>query len=174
MMGIKPFVARFDNAIAKLVGKIPPTFRQALVVITNVGSPGVWIGLLLVVMTLQFIDGSPMVAKTLSVLVLSPISGIVKLFVRRSRPQTLYAGSMSIKSYSFPSSHAYVASLAGGYALALLHGAVTWTNWTSSIVGMILYVIAIGVSRIYLGAHYPSDVAVGFLLGSLILLAVLV
>jgi undecaprenyl-diphosphatase len=39
--------------------------------------------------------------------------------------------------------------------------------------GALLMVAGIGVSRVYLGAHYPSDVAGGYLVGAVWLAAVI-
>jgi len=64
-------------------------------------------------------------------------------------------------SFSFPSGHA-MASMAAMAALA----ALLWhTRWRSTvlIVGGV-FVPLVGVSRVYLGAHYPSDVFAGWAL----------
>lgn len=69
---------------------------------------------------------------------------------------------MRVKSYSFPSSHAYSAALAGGYlGLEVLHAGA----WTASVLFAAL-IFLIGVSRVHVGAHYPSDVIAGWLLGA--------
>ena len=61
--------------------------------------------------------------------------------------------------YSFPSGHTQGAACTFlGIARCGRQKALRW-------VLLILLVLAIGFSRMYLGAHYPSDVAVGLLLG---------
>jgi undecaprenyl-diphosphatase len=101
-----------------------------------------------------------------------PLATVLKLVVRRSRPKTLYAQQMKIKSYSFPSSHTYSATIAGGYfaiiSLAMLPGLAGYFMTS----GWILLIVIIGVSRVHIGAHYPTDVSAGWLLGATMLCAV--
>ena len=61
--------------------------------------------------------------------------------------------------YSFPSGHTQGATCTFlGIARCTKQKALRW-------IGMILLVLIIGFSRMYLGAHYPSDVVVGLALG---------
>ncbi|HET8883957.1 MAG TPA: phosphatase PAP2 family protein, partial [Candidatus Saccharimonadales bacterium] len=107
------------------------------------------------------------------VLIFLPLSTVVKLFVRRARPQTIYTETMKIKTYSFPSSHAYSAALAGGYMAAMAYALLPdpWNGIVSLIV--IAVIAAIGISRVHVGAHYPSDVTVGWMAGIAVLLVIL-
>jgi undecaprenyl-diphosphatase len=94
-----------------------------------------------------------------------PIAAIMKFFVRRQRPNTHYAKNMKIKTYSFPSSHAYAAALAGGYT-ALFCLTVLPSPLNSIIPSLyVLLIMIIGISRVHIGAHYPSDVTAGWLFG---------
>jgi undecaprenyl-diphosphatase len=65
--------------------------------------------------------------------------------------------------YAFPSNHTTVAF---AFTVALLFV----SRWLGSIA--LLAAVAMGSSRVYVGAHYPHDVAVGALVGSLVSLIV--
>jgi undecaprenyl-diphosphatase len=63
--------------------------------------------------------------------------------------------------YAFPSNHTTVAF---AFAVALL----LVSRWLGSVA--LLAAVAMGASRVYVGAHYPHDVAVGALVGSVVAL----
>ena len=89
---------------------------------------------------------------------------MIKILVHRPRPSVhhlVYAGG-----YSFPSGHSV-----GSMSLALVLIVIIYLliknkplKWTL-IITLSLYTILIGISRIYLHVHYPSDVFGGFLEG---------
>jgi membrane-associated phospholipid phosphatase len=90
----------------------------------------------------------------------------VKRVIRRERPvveelETLIPLPLST---SFPSSHAAM-SLAAAFALTRARPEL-WQLWFAAALLMAL-------SRVYVRAHYPSDVAVGIALGALVGLAAL-
>jgi undecaprenyl-diphosphatase len=88
-----------------------------------------------------------------------------KHFVARSRPGAQHALIKSI-GYSFPSGHA-LSSAAIYLTLALCVGRrIRSPRWRAAVfaaAGMLIF--AIGLSRVYLGVHFPSDVFSGILLG---------
>lgn len=91
---------------------------------------------------------------------------LVKHIIRRPRPA--YASAfVHDYSFSFPSGHAMGSLIAYGMVAYLL--VIFWANrWQTrvavvSIAGVLI--VAIGVSRLYLGVHYFSDVVGGYAAG---------
>lgn len=83
---------------------------------------------------------------------------LAKLFFARARP-TLWEWLVSENSFSFPSGHAMI-SMAVAAALVFL-GWPTRGRWPILIAGA-AFVLLIGLSRLYLGVHYPSDILAGW------------
>ncbi len=92
--------------------------------------------------------------------------GLKELFAR-ARPQAFFDYYRTPTSFSFPSGHAlFAVCFFGGLAVLLSHRLrgrpariLVW------VVALVL-IFLIGVSRIYLGVHYPTDVIGGFAAGT--------
>ncbi|MBD0319902.1 MAG: phosphatase PAP2 family protein [Gemmatimonadetes bacterium] len=82
-----------------------------------------------------------------------------KLFFQRARPD-LWLSPAPEHTFSFPSGHA-MGSMALAAALAVLAWPTRWRWWAIGIGG--LFTLVVGLSRVYLGVHYPSDVLAGWL-----------
>ncbi len=87
----------------------------------------------------------------------------LKLLFHRQRPQP-YFGITVPSDYSFPSGHALMAFCFYGALASIItteqhHIGSRIIIWTAAVA----MVLGIGVSRIYLGVHYPSDVVAGYL-----------
>jgi membrane-associated phospholipid phosphatase len=85
--------------------------------------------------------------------------------IQRNRPFLTFADvqiliPMPLSQYSFPSAHA---SLAFGIAFACLWGA----NRRSTIVIPMVLAALVGLGRILVGVHYPTDVLAGMVVGGL-------
>ena len=89
----------------------------------------------------------------------------LKLHFKRVRPDVPWALAHE-HSFSFPSGHSILA--------VVLYGVITYLLWTRvraviwravTIVGALGFIACIGVSRVYLGVHYPTDVAAGYMVG---------
>jgi len=100
-----------------------------------------------------------------------PISGGIKHLVRRQRPQSEIARVvLPVVGLSFPSGHAMTALMFYGF-LAFLAGTHVHSDYGRLWVGALpLLILLISWSRIYLGAHWFSDVVGGLAGGSFFLL----
>lgn len=81
-----------------------------------------------------------------------------KGFFARARPD-LWPSLAPETTFSFPSGHS-MGSMAFAMALIVLTWRTPW-RWMV-LVGAGLYVFLVGLSRVYLGVHYPSDVLGGW------------
>lgn len=100
----------------------------------------------------------------ITLLILIPIGTIAKETVGRERPtmpevELLMAPD---SGYSFPSGHAVIASSGAALMLALYRG--SYRKLAVSI-GLAVEAALVCFSRVYVGDHYPLDIAGGILLG---------
>lgn len=94
------------------------------------------------------------------------LSNLLKLVYERPRPD-LVPHAARVFTTSFPSGHATLSAityLTLGALLASLHGLLRFKVYFLSLA--ILLTIAVGISRIYLGVHYPTDVLAGWCIGA--------
>ena len=93
------------------------------------------------------------------------LNTVLKLAYNRPRPSIVEAVT-DVYSASFPSGHA-MSSMVVFSCVAYLVGrlepkrSVKYTLWIFAAV----LIIAVGISRMYLGVHYPSDVIAGYAAG---------
>jgi undecaprenyl-diphosphatase len=94
------------------------------------------------------------------------LNDAIKLAIGRPRPNIIDP-AVAVFSSSFPSGHASLSAIAYltlGALLARTHRSIAMRIFLMSLAGAIA--ILVGISRIYLGVHYPSDVLAGWCIGS--------
>lgn len=168
-MTMRKTIIEFDVNAARLVGKIPAWHRKWFHVLGLITMPMVWCGVLAFLLATKIIPHTVW-SQTLIVICLIPVGALLKYIFKRNRPPTIYANHMKIKTSSFPSSHAYASMLALGYLAYLVSGVVWWP--VAFLFALII--LTIGISRVHLGAHYPSDVLGGWIIALCVLLMIIV
>jgi len=149
-----------------------PAWVSAMAWVSNIGSPTVLRLLIVAMAVLLWLRR----ARRLALWAAATIAGgalidvVLKAAVGRARPH--FAHPVAIAGGgSFPSGHAFTATLAAGvlllWALPLLSPGWRIAAW----IGAALVPLAVGVSRVALGVHWVSDVVGGWILGAGLLAA---
>jgi len=145
----------------------PVWVEEAAVEITSLGGYPVIVLAVLVVVGLLLVTRryGPALYTMLSVGVGALISQVLKEFYERPRPN-LVEHLDAVHTASFPSGHAMVGTVAYLTLAALVARFVDDWRVKAYVVSVALAMaILIGLTRIYLGVHWPSDVAAGWALG---------
>jgi len=164
-----PAVARFDSAVTAAVqGWRAPMVTALMRVITAMGGT-VFVTLVTVALVVMLLAGgrrfeAGFTAGAVGGGVL--ISTLAKGHFERPRPAAVQALVELPASYSFPSGHS-MASLCLGTAIGWLaiRSGLSVRARVLVVAGCALYALAVGLTRVYLGVHYPSDVIASWLLG---------
>lgn len=94
------------------------------------------------------------------------LSAVLKLGVARARPD-IVPHLVEVNDLSFPSGHAMVSAVTYLTLAALISGTRRYRSTRIFIVAVgILLTLMIGMSRVYLGVHYPTDVLGGWCAGA--------
>ena len=104
---------------------------------------------------------------------ISILGAVVKLIVLRPRPSPDLVNVIAeLPDYGFPSGHVLFFVTFFGF-LAFLAVALFKPSWGRRLILLILFslIALVGISRIYLGEHWASDVIAAYLLGSVWLAA---
>ena len=98
-----------------------------------------------------------------NLVIITILNQLLKRILQRPRP-TEYR-IIEETGYSFPSGHSMISMAFYGYLIYLIYKYAKnkYIKWISIVLLSIL-ICAIGISRIYLGVHYTSDVLGGFLI----------
>jgi hypothetical protein len=98
-----------------------------------------------------------------NLVIVTILNQLLKGILQRPRP-TEYR-IIEETGYSFPSGHSMISMAFYGYLIYLIYKYVKnkYIKWISIVV-LSLLICTIGISRIYLGVHYTSDVLGGFLI----------
>ena len=170
-------ITPFDYALLTFMDQHQnPALTKAAAFLAFLGSPPTVVGIALVAALIGLawkkVRGA---AWTLPIAVIGAgiIIQAVKMLVQRPRP-SLYTHLLKESGFSFPSGHSLIAmviyGLLGYFALHLVQNQAMKLAVR---VFTILLVFLIGVSRVYVQVHYPTDVLAGWTAGVCWLIACL-
>jgi membrane-associated phospholipid phosphatase len=93
------------------------------------------------------------------------LSTVLKIAIARARPEA-WKALVTEKSYSFPSGHALMSTVFfGGLAAVVFHLSKSPARRGLAVLVASGVVLTIAASRVYLGAHWPTDTLAGMAAG---------
>lgn len=167
---IKQLVVKLDAMVLGRVQHWPGWLYAPMAAASLIGNPITLWGVAGIIAYISWQDSRSSIAIAMAAAIAAMgANSIIKHFIHRTRPDTLYVSKMWFKTSSFPSGHTFSSTVVFGL-LAFL--AVQFLSSPLHIFLPIVFVALIalvGISRVYLGAHYPSDVIAGWLFGGAVL-----
>ena len=162
----------FDTAILLFLRQQQtPLLDQIIIGVTSLGEPTFLVIVTLVLSVIlalrrQWIQGTVFAIAALGA---AGLNIILKDVFARARP-ALWERSVDVRYYSFPSGHAMVSLVIYGLIGYLL--ATRFKDRSGPILTLTVLLIGlIGLSRLYLGVHWPTDVIAGYAAGLVWLVA---
>lgn len=159
---------QYDQAITDyIISFRNPALTKYFIFITNVGDFYGYLIVLAISSVISFFVFKKWrgVVQTILVLLLASISNMMlKRFIDRARPGIEHL--VSVETLSYPSGHAMSAMAFYGFVIYLFFRfKINRFLKVAIIIFMAFIILSIGLSRIYLGVHYPSDIAGGYIAG---------
>lgn len=116
----------------------------------------------ILVLTLVILKNKKDIWVGIHLLIIQGMNRIIKALVKRPRPPQIYH-LVKETNYSFPSGHSMSAMI--GYGLLIIEVYQSSLKYKKLIMTLLaMMILLIGLSRIYLGVHYFSDVIGGYLI----------
>ena len=96
------------------------------------------------------------------------VNQVLKVLFSRVRPSDFMIIEES--GYSFPSGHAQASMAFYGLIIYFLYHSNLPKKWRKLLIGLFVFlIILVGITRVYLGVHYVSDVLAGYLVSYILL-----
>lgn len=163
-MGVKSY----DDAVTNyIISWRSPALNHFFQSVTDFGDVYAYIVVTTIAVLFFFfkLKNKKFIIQLVGVLLLSGISNIaLKQAINRARPSIEHL--VVVKTLSYPSGHAMSAMAFYGFLIYLTFR-IKMSRWLRAFLVVLFsfIILAIGLSRIYLGVHFPSDVAGGYIAG---------
>lgn len=162
------YLAYYDARISgAILSYRSPTLTHYFIILTNFGhfwSYAIALVACSVLFYLKFKSWKYIGQLLLVVLLAVASSYVLKLIIMRDRPDIEHLVEVSTASY--PSGHALVSMAFYGFLIYLIYTLKIGRILKIVFIALCLFLILnIGLSRIYLGVHFPSDILGGWIVG---------
>jgi membrane-associated phospholipid phosphatase len=158
----------FDESILLWIHQFAsPTLDRVMLTVTRLGNPKVVIPLACMGFSWLWWQRQWSIATVFAINCVggAVLSATLKLFFGKPRP-ALWPQIITETTFSFPSGHALGSMVIYGFSAYLL--AQRFPQRSRLIYGLaVLLIGSIGLSRLYLGVHWPTDVLAGYGIGFL-------
>ncbi|MPZ85830.1 MAG: phosphatase PAP2 family protein [Actinophytocola sp.] len=150
-----------------LIDRRSPPLTAVMTGITTVGSTPVLVAVAIGISVWRLAGHHPREAllvggTTAGAVVLGPL---LKSVVERSRPGDAHL--VLVNSWAYPSGHSLTSTAVIGVLTALaFRRPAAGRRRTATVTAGAALVVAVGISRVYLGVHWPTDVLAGWLIGA--------
>ena len=160
---LKKGILNIDNKSYEFINNniINDNLTPIVKIFTNLGGALVLIGMSLIIMFI-IKDKKISMAILINLISVFLLNQLMKLIFQRSRPDRLHWLINEI-GYSFPSGHAMISMAYYGFLIYLVYTHINKKYKWILIILLSVIIILVGLSRIYLGVHYLSDILAGFL-----------
>lgn len=160
----------FDNLVSDFVHSFRTDgVTQAVTFITDLGDVAAYAVIIPLVATLLYYRGHHRWKLSLQATLVLISAFLLNVGIKHliSRPRPLEdLRLVTAHSYSFPSGHSMSAIAFYGFLIYLTYKYVSNTLLKILLILVqVLLILGIGLSRVYLGVHFPTDVLAGFIAG---------
>lgn len=149
-----------------------PSLTKIMKIITMLGNANIIITICLLTSILIFKNHKQLaLIIPLNLIIVTCANQLIKQIIKRPRPFGYRL--IEIGGYSFPSGHAMVGLAFYGLYLYIINKIIQNRKLKLILnITVITIIILIGISRIYLGVHYLSDILVGYFISAIYLLII--
>lgn len=154
-----------DEYVYSLISKLRSSDMTNIIkIITNIG--GTIIITVVTILSLFIFRNKKIniciILNLLGIFILNNV--LIKNIIARDRPSGI--NIIEENGYSFPSGHTAISTVVYGYLIYLIYNYVSNKKLKYVLISILsIIILVVGLTRIYLGVHYTSDVLGGYLLG---------